>query len=417
MIGMTHATGAETRGNDDHTATHSMRWTSALSRNANLEQAVHEVSSTALADLGGPPDLTFVFVSDHHRSGFDSLPARLLLHLGGGSLIGCSASGVIGDDKEVEFQPSLSLISARLPDAALDAWHIDVGDLGPGTAHSDRCAALAWHVGAEPAQFIILADPFTFPAEQLLHSLEAGFPSAVIAGGLASGTQAPGETALFLNDTTHRSGALILSLAGNLEMGTAVAQGCRPIGDPMFITALDGSAILELDGQSPLQLLNRLYVGSDEQDRALMQHALFMGVAMRPEDTEYDRGDFLIRNLVGADQESGAIGVAAELYIKQVVQFHLRDAETSASDLDQVLTRTRDSYRPAPPAGAVIFSCTGRGEGLYGRSGHDSATFHRLLGRVPLGGFFCNGEIGPVEGKTFLHGYTSAFALFRPRHD
>jgi small ligand-binding sensory domain FIST len=138
---------------------------------------------------------------------------------------------------------------------------------------------------------------------------------------------------------------------------------------------------------------------------------------MRPGDTEYDRGDFLIRNLVGADQESGAIGVAAELYINQVVQFHLRDAETSASDLDQVLTRTRDAYRPAPPAGAVIFSCTGRGEGLYGSSGHDSATFHRLLGTVPLGGFFCNGEIGPVEGKTFLHGYTSAFALFRPRHD
>jgi small ligand-binding sensory domain FIST len=394
-----------------------MHWTTALSRDANLEHAVHEVSRMVLDELDGPPDLTFVFASDHHRGGFDSLPARLLLHLGGGSLIGCSASGVIGDDTEVEFQPSLSLTAARLPDTALQAWHIEADDLGPGTAHSGRCAALARQAGAEPAQFIILADPFTFPAEQLLHSLEAGFPSAVIAGGLASGTQAPGETALFLNDTTHHAGALILSLAGNLEMGTAVAQGCRPIGDPMFITALDGSAILELDGQSPLQLLNRLYERSDEKDRALMQHSLFMGVAMRPGDTEYDRGDFLIRNLVGADQESGAIGVAAELYVNQVVQFHLRDAQTSASDLDQVLTRTRDAYSPAPPAGAMLFSCTGRGEGLYGRSGHDSATFHRLLGTVPLGGFFCNGEIGPVEGKTFLHGYTSSFALFRPRHD
>jgi small ligand-binding sensory domain FIST len=123
----------------------------------------------------------------------------------------------------------------------------------------------------------------------------------------------------------------------------------------------------------------------------------------------------LIRNLVGADYESGAIGVAAELYANQVVQFHLRDAETSADDLDKVLSRTRESFGDRPPLGAVLFSCTGRGEGLYGQPGHDSNTFHRFLGATPLGGFFCNGEIGPVAGKTFLHGYTSSFALFRSR--
>jgi small ligand-binding sensory domain FIST len=309
----------------------------------------------------------------------------------------------------------LSLTAARLPNVTLECWHIESRDLAPGTVHSRKCAALAQRSPDEPAQFIILADPFTFPSEQLLHSLEAGFPSAVIAGGLASGTQGPGETALFLNDKTHHSGALILSLGGDLEMSTAVAQGCRPIGEPLFVTAAEGSAILELDGSSPLQLLNELYELSSDWDRSLMQHSLFLGVAMRPGDNRYGQGDFLIRNLVGVDEETGAIGLASELHVGQVVQFHLRDARTSAEDLDQVLHRARDGFGERMPSGAVLFSCTGRGEGLYGQSGHDSDTFHRLLGTTPLGGFFCNGEIGPVAGKTFLHGYTSAFALFRER--
>ncbi len=393
-----------------------MHWTTAISREPRLEDALNQVSQQVLADLDGPPDLVFVFVSDHHRPGFDSLPARLRLHLGGCALVGCSASGVIGDRKEVEFQPSVSLTAARLPNVILDGWHIEARDLGPGTDHSRKCAALAERSTEGPAQFIILADPFTFPAEQLLHSLESGFPSAVIAGGLASGAQAPGETALFLNETAHHSGALILSLGGDLEMRTAVAQGCRPIGEPMFVTVNDEGVILELDGRPPLQLLNELYDRSNERDRELMQHSLFLGVAMRPGESRHGQGDYLIRNLVGADQTSGAIQVAAKLHPQQVVQFHLRDARTSADDLDLVLSRTRDGLGKRQPLGAVLFSCTGRGEGLYGRSGHDSDTFHRLLGTTtPLGGFFCNGEIGPVAGKTFLHGYTSAFALFRAR--
>lgn len=394
-----------------------MKWTVSISRDEQLESAIHAVSQQVLADLEGRPDLVFVFASDHHRTGFDSLAARLRLHLGGGVLVGCSASGVIANDEEVEFKPSLSLIAAKLPDVKLDGWHIEAQDLGPGTEHSRCCAAIAEQLSGVPAQFVILADPFTFPAEQLLHSLETGFPNAVIAGGLASGSQGPGETALFFNETTHHSGALILSLSGNLEMSTAVAQGCRPIGQPMFVTAAEGGAILELDGQPPLNLLNEIYQKSNERDRDLMQHSLFLGIAMRAGESLHGRGDFLIRNLVGSNEKTGAIGVAAELHPRQVVQFHLRDAQTSAEDLYEVLISTRDRLNEKSPSGALLFSCTGRGEGLYGRSGHDSEAFHGLLGRTPLGGFFCNGEIGPVAGKTFLHGYTSSFALFRPRSD
>jgi len=209
----------------------------------------------------------------------------------------------------------------------------------------------------------------------------------------------------------------MLSLSGNIIMDTAVAQGCRPIGSPMFVTSHQGGIILGLDGYPPLEILNALYEQANERDRALLQQSLFLGIAMQPDHTRYDQGDFLIRNIIGADPQRGAVQVAAELYPNQVVQFHLRDAETSAEDLERVLIRNRDQHGEQLPEAALLFSCTGRGRGLYGRSGHDSGEFHKLIGPAPLGGFFCNGEIGPVQGKTFLHGYTSAFAMFRPLRD
>ena len=393
-----------------------MHWTSSLSREPELAPAIREITASAHSTLGGPPDLIFLFASEHHRAGFDELPARVRTSLGDGVLIGCSASGVIGGDEEIEFKPALGLIAGRLPDTVADCWHIEAHDLAPDTPHSRKCAMLAQDI-SQAAQFIILADPFSFPAEQLLHSLESGFSAATIAGGLASGGMAPGEIALFMNDTTFYSGALMLSLSGNIVMDTAVAQGCRPIGSPMFVTSHHGGILLGLDGRTPLETLNELYEQADERDQTLLQQSLFLGIAMHPDHTRYDQGDFLIRNIVGVDQQSGAIQAAAELRPNLVVQFHLRDAQTSTEDLERVLSRTRDRYSEHMPEAALLFSCTGRGKGLFGQSGHDSGLFHNRLGPVPLGGFFCNGEIGPVEGKTFLHGYTSAFALFRPLHD
>ena len=391
-----------------------MRWTSALSRRTETDLAIDEVTDAVRAGLGQAPDLVFLFASGHHQPGFDGLAARVRERLGGATVVGCSASGVIGDGAEVEFQPALGLLAASLPGALVEAWHLEAGDLGPGTAHSERCARLAATTDGG-AQFVILADPFSFPAEHLLRSLESGFGRTVIAGGLASGGQAPGEMALFLDDTTFRAGALVLALGGDVEMHTAVAQGCRPIGEPMFLTAHQGNLIQGLDGRPPLEVLNAIFEHADSRDRELMQHSLFIGITMREDGTEYRQGDFLIRNLLGADQESGAVQVAADLHPNQVVQFHLRDARTSAEDLDRVLERAREQHGGATPEGALLFSCTGRGEGLYGEPDHDSAAFERQMGPVPLGGFFCNGEIGPVQGRTYLHGYTSAFALFRPR--
>lgn len=391
-----------------------MKWSSALSEEADLTRAVDQLAATVLDDLGQAPDLAFLFASGHHRIAFDRLPGMLRERLRGVRLMGCSASGVIGAESEVEQAPAIGLAAACLPDVVIDCWRLEADDLAPGSAHSARVAALAAN-SAGPPQLLVLADPFTFPTERLLRSLEHAFTESRIVGGLASGGNAPGECVLFEDDRLWYSGALLVALSGNIEMHCTVAQGCRPIGDPMFVSRCEGNRIAALDGRPPHAVLNELFAHASPDDRRLMQHSLFLGLAMRPGESRYEQGDFLIRNVLGGDPESGALWVGAELHERQVVQFHLRDAATSAEDLDHALARLHESLGSAAAMGGLLFSCTGRGAGLYGAAGHDSAACRRHLGALPLGGFFCNGEIGQVAGLPFVHGYTSAIAVFTPR--
>jgi small ligand-binding sensory domain FIST len=215
----------------------------------------------------------------------------------------------------------------------------------------------------------------------------------------------------------HRDGLVGVALQGDVRVDSVVAQGCRPIGHPMFVTRVrDHHVLVEVDGRPPLEAIRALFERADARDRALLQSALFLGIEMRPDLSEYARGDFLIRNVTAADPNTGAISVAAPLREGLVVQFHVRDAQTSAEDLDERLARYHaERGGLGAPQGALLFSCLGRGAWLYGVPDHDSDAFRRHLGPVPLGGFFCNGEIGPVEKRSFVHGYTSAFGLFRPR--
>ena len=165
-----------------------MKWTSALSHNANLHAAIDEITAQTLAALGAPPDLAFLFATDHYRAGFDRLPATVHARLGGGQLLGCSASGVIGSGEEIEQRAALSLVAAQLSDVDADSWALEATDLAPGTLHSQRCAALAHKIAPKPVAFVLLADPFTFQPERLIRSLESAFPSRAIVGGLASGS-------------------------------------------------------------------------------------------------------------------------------------------------------------------------------------------------------------------------------------
>lgn len=389
-----------------------MSWASATSELPDPDAAADEVTGAVRGALGGAPEAAFLFFGEAYGPGAARLSDRVRAGLGGGVLVGCTGHSVIGAGHEIEGRPAVSLTAARLPHVSVRPLRV-AGEGFPRGVEA-WCEAFDIDPAARP-HFVLLADPWTCDVEALVQQLDRDFPGAVSIGGLASGAERPGENALLLEHRVHGAGLVGVALWGDLVVDGVVAQGCRPIGQPMFVTRARGQLLHELDGRPPMEILRALYEAATARDRALMQSALFLGIEMRPELHEYRRGDFLIRNLVGADPDDGALAVAAPLHEGQVVQFHLRDAHTSAADLEERLARYRRTPRPGgAPCGALLFSCLGRGSGLYGRPDHDSDAFRRHLGALPLGGFFCNGEIGPVGARSFLHGYTSAFGIFRP---
>jgi small ligand-binding sensory domain FIST len=384
-----------------------MKWASAISEHEDTAAAIAETASALARQLGdAEPDLVIAFVSPHHADAYDALPAGVEEVFPHALVFGCSASGVIGNGHEVEARPALSLTAARLPGVQLSPLVFD-------EAPEDGAAAWRGRVGlpasADP-QFVILVDPFTCDADALVAGLDAAYPSGRKVGGLASGGVGAGENVLYAGRLVQRGGAVGVAMSGDIAVDTIVAQGCRPIGTPTLVTRADGHVIRELAGKPPVAIMRALYESLDGRDQELFKHSLFVGLDMDEGAVEF-RGDFLVRNIVGVDTNTGAIAVGARVRPWQVVQFLLRDARTAERDLETHLQRYRAAR--ARPAGALLFSCLGRGQHLFGRADHDTDLFRASVGAVPLGGFFCNGEIGPVGNQTFLHGYTSAFGLFR----
>lgn len=393
-----------------------MKWATAISRNTSVEEAILECSERVRRELGpGGVSLAVLFATPHFAAYFPRMHRLISDHLSPETLVGCSGGGVIGGGEEVERAPAISLVAARLPDVEVRTFRIE-GALPDPDGPPKAWEELAGVRADEEPQFVLLVDPFSIRSESLLAGLDFAFPGAPKIGGLASGAASPGLNALFLDDEVFDSGAIGVSLTGNVAVDTVVAQGCRPVGDLMNVTGCDGNLLHELDDRPAFEVLQELFASLDERDRSLAQTSLFVGVLMDEFTQEPQAGDFLIRNLIGADPRLGAVAVGENLHEGMRVRFHLRDAETSAEDLHAMLTGYGKALPDnANPTGALLFSCVGRGEYLYGRPNFDTDVFHEHLDGVPIGGFFCNGEIGPVSDATFLHGYTSSFGLFRTR--
>lgn len=393
-----------------------MKWASIVDTSASLSTAVEQAADQLFAALDKQePNLVLAFVSEHHAALYEELPALIAREFESAHLVGCSGTGVIGAAGEVEDRPAITLIGALLPGVRIRATHLENGDIPPVYAEP-----IVWEetvrlsVAQEPS-FLLLADPHSFEIETFLKGLDRIFPLATKVGGVASGGEQAGSHVLYLNQRVHRSGAVVLGFTGDIQIDTIVAQGCRPVGDPMFVTLTHENLIRELDGHAARDVLANVYERLPYNDRDLFSRSLFLGLALRHDASEYGPGDFLIRSVLGLDPQSGALWVNSNVDQNRVVQFHLRDASASALDLERMLTSYRSTRGQDPAAGALLFSCTGRGVGLYEQPDHDSNAFRRLVADIPLGGFFCNGEIGPVHNATYLHSYTSVFAVFRPR--
>jgi small ligand-binding sensory domain FIST len=393
-----------------------MKWTSALSEQLVLDDAIAECGVAIKNSIGDETlDLAVAFISPHYEESYERVADLMAQTLGAKHVFGCSGGGVIGNGLEVEQRAGISITAAVLPNVDIKPFHLEVNGLPDLDASPDKWEDLIGVQADKDPHFVMLADPYSFPVQDLLMGMDYAYPNATKIGGLASGASRQGGNALFLDDQVLRTGAIGLALDGNITVDTVVAQGCRPIGSPMRISKSDRNMLLELDGQAPMEVLRNMMQVLPERDQELIRHSLFLGVVTDELIENPAQGDFLVRNVVGMDQSTGGLAIGEMLKEGQLVQFHLRDAETSTDDLQAVLTRYADEHRENDIPGALLFSCLGRGQYLYGRANHDTDMFRDKLGDVPLGGFFCNGEIGPVSGTTFLHGYTSSFGLFRPK--
>lgn len=347
-------------------------------------------------DADGPPSLAVLFTSPHHAERAEVVLDAVHEAVAPRVVIGCVGEAVVGGSREVEGDPAISVWLAWLP-APARPYHVRFLPEGGYEGFPD---------GGPAESHLMVADPFTFPPEPLLRDLDERRPGTVVVGGMASGGIRPGTTRLFLDRGILHEGAVGVRLPDGVRLRALVSQGCSPVGPAYTITRGGGNVIEELAGASPLERLREVHAAADERTRALMARGLHVGRVIDEHGEEFGRGDFLIRGVIGADRETGAVAVGDVVAVGETVRFHVRDADSADEDLGSLLEGVVDR-----PVGALLFTCNGRGTRLFGEPDHDAALVARRLGNPPLAGFSCAGELGPVGARTFLHGFTASLAL------
>jgi small ligand-binding sensory domain FIST len=386
-----------------------MRFASSITSARDTNEAVEELLGPI--DSRVPPgmvDLVLFFTTKRSDDELDEIAERVTATFPGAVLIGCTAHGTIGCDKELERKPAMSLLAASMPDVDIRPFQLRQPELESATS------APGWEriVGASPESkpvFVAFADPFRLAIHDLIDRLNDAYPGAPLFGGVASAGRKPRQNRLILNGDLFREGAVGVAMTGRLVVENVVSQGCRPIGTPFVITKGERNVILELGGRAPLERLHRVLTNLSDADEQLARQSLFVGRVIDEYKDQFVRGDFLIHNIIGVDRESGAVAIAGHARVGATMQFHVRDAASADEDLRSLLA----PHAAADVRGAMLFGCNGRGTNMWPQPGHDIGVLREVLGDVPTAGFFCGGEFGPVGGRNFLHGFTASIALFR----
>lgn len=384
-----------------------IRTSSGLSFRQDSAGATEEAFDQAQSSLDGAPiDLAFAFISHHHAESIDQVAAPLAGSIGGGTLLGATTEAPIARGKEVESGPAIAVWLASLDATQIRSFRVDLQDTPDGQALVGFPL-----IGDGVSAAFLLTDPFSFPTNSLLASLNGDHPGLPIVGGAASGGQTPGDNALILNGEVFETGAAGVIMGPEVDVKPILSQGCKPIGDPFVVTNADQNMILELGGKPPLHRLREVVSRLDPNDQSLVATGLHVGILIDEQKDELSPGDFLIRGIMQANLRSGAIALSDHVTVGQTLQFQLRDGATAHGDLSRALAFEADPDRQL--AGALLFTCNGRGSRMFGAPDHDVRELERLTGEGTVAGMFCQGEIGPVGGRNFLHGFTASIAIFR----
>jgi small ligand-binding sensory domain FIST len=373
-----------------------------------LEKALEQVT-------GSPVDVALLFASGEYADHYAEMLKIICEATGAAIVLGSSGEGVIGTNAELEQAPALSLLTLSLPGALLRPVRFTEEMIRSGSTPEQWRAALDLSLDDINA-WLIFADPFHMDSEGLISALSQAYPDAPILGGLASNDIAERRTYIFYHDEVFDEGGVGLAIGGPYTILPLVSQGCEPIGEPWTITRVqDNGLIATISNRPAYELLVETFkeLTPDLQRRA--QRNLFVGLAADEYNDHFERGSFLIRQLIGVDRHNGALAIGALPRIGQTIQFQMRDASTADLDLKELLTQARATLGEQQPVAGILCTCNGRGEGMFGVPDHDAGAIAGEFGPLPLTGLFCNGEIGPVGKRSFLHGFTASLALLVKR--
>ena len=363
---------------------------------AATEAALGEIGAT-LGDA--PVTLAVVFLGADYAAQADAVRASVASRLEPDVLVGVTAQGVVAANAELETGASLSIWAAALPGAICSALRY------PPPAEPHQPAGQWPEAPPQARALVVLADPFTFPADAFVAWLGHSAPGLPVSGGLASGSAQPGGNRLMLDDAVYHDGAIGVALGGDISVQPLVSQGCRPVGDSYVITAGERNIISELGGKPATARLQEIYGEASPADRHRMESGLHIGLVVDEYAEEHGTGDFLVRNVLGADSDRGAIAVGDLVQVGQTVRFHVRDAGSADEELRRLLA---GQPQLAAADAALLFTCNGRGSRLFGEPDHDAGLVHEAIRGAPLAGFFAAGELGSVGGRAALHGFTAS---------
>jgi small ligand-binding sensory domain FIST len=378
---------------------------SGLARSDSGVDAFAEAAARAALRLGGAPaDLVVVFAGKDNLEHTDGGLTAVAERLGGGALIGCGAQGVVADGHEIEAGGVAVWAASFMDGGTAETFHLEALQVG------DDVAVAGMPVLEDADAVLLLADPYTFPVESLLGRLAVDNPGLPVIGGVASAGGGPGLGVLMHDGRVEHEGAVGVALRG-VDVRPLVSQGARPIGPEMVITAGEENVIAELASRPALERIKEAIGELDAEERALAAQGLLLGIVIDPNQPEYERGDFLIRGLLDVDDEAGSVTVGERVRVGQTVRLQVRDGDSADADLRAVLDSQLRELRH-PPAGTLLFTCNGRGAGMFGVADHDASALDYAFAGAPAAGFFCAGEIGPVGDRNFLHGFTATMAVF-----